>query len=146
MTKLMQEVLTKDSKIIILEIIKNSPDVILLNGDLGAGKTTFVGEFLKTHFQNEFEQSNFMSPTYSILNEYLFNQGQVLHYDLYRLKPNELDIEEVTEMVSDALITFIEWPKKIPFLKESLLEDFKVLDLEIEVKNTDRYFKLHFLN
>ena len=56
-------------------------DVIVLSGELGAGKTKFV-EGILTHFGLENEIS---SPTFTIVNEYHNDQIDIFHFDLYRL-------------------------------------------------------------
>ena len=56
-------------------------DVIVLSGELGAGKTKFV-EGILTHFGMQEEIS---SPTFTIINEYHNNKIDIYHFDLYRL-------------------------------------------------------------
>lgn len=94
-----------------------SPGVVLLNGDMGAGKTTFVGKVAE-HFGIESEVS---SPTFSIIQEYLSSSSErVIHMDLYRLK-NAQEAEDIG--VEDYLYSgdwcFIEWPDRL----ESLLPE-----------------------
>lgn len=57
-------------------------NILLLKGNLGAGKTTFT-QFLLKNLGSEDEVN---SPTYSIVNEYTTPKGKVYHFDLYRLK------------------------------------------------------------
>jgi tRNA threonylcarbamoyladenosine biosynthesis protein TsaE len=82
--------------------------ILLLKGNLGAGKTTFT-QFLLKKMGSEDEVS---SPTYSIVNEYQTPQGKVYHFDLYRLK----NIDEVydigiEEYLDNAFLCIIEWPE-----------------------------------
>lgn len=82
--------------------------VLLLKGNLGAGKTTFT-QFLLKNLGSSDEVS---SPTYSIVNEYATPKGKVYHFDLYRLK----NVEEVydigiEEYLDDAFLCVIEWPE-----------------------------------
>lgn len=82
--------------------------ILLLKGNLGAGKTTFT-QFLLKKLGSEDEVS---SPTYSIVNEYQTPQGKVYHFDLYRLK----NIDEVydigiEEYLDNAFLCIIEWPE-----------------------------------
>ena len=56
--------------------------ILLLKGNLGAGKTTFT-QFLLKKFGSQDEVS---SPTYSIVNEYDTPKGNIFHFDLYRMK------------------------------------------------------------
>lgn len=83
-------------------------NILLLKGNLGAGKTTFT-QFLLKKLESADEVS---SPTYSIVNEYNTPQGKVYHFDLYRLK----NIEEVydigiEEYLDNAFLCIIEWPE-----------------------------------
>lgn len=82
--------------------------ILLLKGNLGAGKTTFT-QFLLNKLGSEDEVS---SPTYSIVNEYSTPKGKVFHFDLYRLK----NIDEVydigiEEYLDNAFLCIIEWPE-----------------------------------
>ncbi len=82
--------------------------VLLLKGNLGAGKTTFT-QFLLKNLGSSDEVS---SPTYSIVNEYSTPKGKIYHFDLYRLK----NIEEVydigiEEYLDNAFLCIIEWPE-----------------------------------
>ncbi|WP_185287359.1 tRNA (adenosine(37)-N6)-threonylcarbamoyltransferase complex ATPase subunit type 1 TsaE [Chryseobacterium lactis] len=83
-------------------------NILLLKGNLGAGKTTFT-QFLLKNLGYE-EEVN--SPTYSIVNEYSTPKGKVYHFDLYRLK----NIEEVydigiEEYLDNSFLCIIEWPE-----------------------------------
>ncbi len=73
-------------KDIVNQIIPNlQHNILLLKGNLGAGKTTF-SQFLLKELGSSDEIS---SPTYSIVNEYDTPKGKVFHFDLYRLKSVE---------------------------------------------------------
>jgi len=83
-------------------------NILLLKGNLGAGKTTFT-QFLLKNLESEDEVN---SPTYSIVNEYNSPKGKIYHFDLYRLK----NIEEVydigiEEYLDNAFLCIIEWPE-----------------------------------
>lgn len=83
-------------------------NILLLKGNLGAGKTTFT-QFLLKNLDSEDEVN---SPTYSIVNEYSSPKGKIYHFDLYRLK----NIEEVydigiEEYLDNAFLCIIEWPE-----------------------------------
>ena len=86
-------------------------DIVLLIGEMGVGKTTFV-RYLINEFQkkNNLDLTEVTSPTFNILNEYQIEDINIKHYDLYRLKEfdeiNNLGILEDTE---NSLI-LIEWP------------------------------------
>ncbi|AZA75908.1 tRNA (adenosine(37)-N6)-threonylcarbamoyltransferase complex ATPase subunit type 1 TsaE [Chryseobacterium indoltheticum] len=83
-------------------------NILLLKGNLGAGKTTFT-QFLIKNLGSKDEVN---SPTYSIVNEYNSPKGKIYHFDLYRLK----NIEEVydigiEEYLDNAFLCIIEWPE-----------------------------------
>jgi len=60
----------------------NKGDIIILTGDLGAGKTKFTQGFLSFYdLENEVS-----SPTFTIVNEYLKNDINIYHFDVYRLE------------------------------------------------------------
>lgn len=83
-------------------------NVLLLKGNLGAGKTTFTQVLLK----NLGSEDEVNSPTYSIVNEYSTPKGKVFHFDLYRMK----NIDEVydigiEEYLDHSFLCIIEWPE-----------------------------------
>ncbi len=82
--------------------------VIAIEGDLGAGKTTFV----KTIVAHLGSTDPVTSPTFSIVQEYETPIGMIFHFDLYRIE----SIEEVLALdfesyLDTARLTFVEWPK-----------------------------------
>jgi tRNA threonylcarbamoyladenosine biosynthesis protein TsaE len=80
-----------------------TPLVVLLNGEMGAGKTTFVSRVLKSVLPNVVVQS----PTFTIINEYAPN---VFHADLYRIKSGaELLNTDFFEILYGDNVFFIEW-------------------------------------
>jgi tRNA threonylcarbamoyladenosine biosynthesis protein TsaE len=87
------------------------PVMILLNGDVGAGKTTFVRELLKS-----FGVKNVSSPTFALHHEY---QGKfkIDHFDFYRLANEaELDSTGFWDLMEEKeAFIIIEWPEKIKF-------------------------------
>lgn len=82
----MQEIICQDeyqTKIFASNLagILKKGDVIVLSGELGAGKTKFV-EGILTHFEM---QDKISSPTFTIVNEYHNDKADIYHFDLYRL-------------------------------------------------------------
>ncbi len=83
-------------------------NILLLKGNLGAGKTTFT-QFLLKNFGSDDEVS---SPTYAIVNEYDTPKGTIFHFDLYRMK-NADEVEDIGihEYLDNAFLCIIEWPE-----------------------------------
>ena len=95
--------------------------VILLEGDLGSGKTTLVkgiGEGLEI-------QETIDSPTFTLINEYLDGRLPLYHVDLYRLQKQEtasLYLEAYWQGVEFPLgIMAIEWAERLPYLPDQPL-------------------------
>ncbi len=86
-------------------------DVVLLEGNLGSGKTFFVKALLKN-----FGVSNANSPTFAIVNEYSNGELKFYHFDFYRInKEYELYDIGIEDYISDEnAITFIEWADLFP--------------------------------
>ncbi len=99
--------------------------VFLLQGDLGAGKTTLTQAFCK--YLNV--EDEVVSPTYTIINEYLTSSGKpVYHADLYRLNSLQEAIETgIEDYLFSNCYCFIEWPKII-----SDILPFKFVKLDIQ--------------
>ncbi len=89
-------------------------EFVLLYGEMGVGKTTFVKYFIN-EFQkiNNLTQTEVTSPTFSLLNEYQVKDIRIKHYDLFRIN-REKDINNLDIFEKDnKLITLIEWPQLI---------------------------------
>lgn len=99
------EIESPDSLGLISEYIqKKYPDgiVVLLKGDLGAGKSTFVKNFVKMRNPS----ATASSPTFSIVHEY---DGDIFHYDLYRIGSEEFINRGLAEMLEEKGYHFLEW-------------------------------------
>ncbi len=84
--------------------------VIAFYGEMGAGKTTFIHEVCRKMKV----EGNLSSPTFSIINEYLLQNGAIIfHLDLYRIKNLQEAIDAgVEECLYSGKICFVEWPSK----------------------------------
>ena len=100
-------------------------NVVFFYGEMGIGKTTFIKYLINIiQKENKLEQTEVLSPTFNLLNEYQINKININHYDLYRLKSaQELKNLELFEN-SKSLITLIEWPQIIKEKPENLIELF----------------------
>ncbi len=84
-------------------------DILVLDGELGAGKTTFARGFVK-HFGINPEHVS--SPTFTLMNVYKGGNETVLHVDFYRiLESDDIFFEEFSEMQENA-VSLVEWGKK----------------------------------
>lgn len=97
------------------EVLKQNPEkIILFNGDMGVGKTTFIKALSKALGVKDATSS----PTFSLVNEYEAENGKlVYHFDVYRLK-NEAEAYDmgIDEYLYSGEWCFIEWAEKIPSL------------------------------
>ena len=110
-------------------------DVVLLTGDLGAGKTTFVGGALESLGYKE----HVISPTFNILKCYFDTKPNIFHIDAYRLENQNIDIG-LEEFIEGEGVTFIEWPEFIaPLIPSKHLEISikRLSDSEREIVVTD---------
>lgn len=116
----------QDWQKVVTEILPNlQHNILLLKGNLGAGKTTFT-QFLLKNLGSTDEVS---SPTYAIVNEYNSPKGKVFHFDLYRLKKIEEAYDfGIEEYLENAYLCVIEWPE----IYEEELVDFPHHEIKIE--------------
>ncbi|MBN9313405.1 MAG: tRNA (adenosine(37)-N6)-threonylcarbamoyltransferase complex ATPase subunit type 1 TsaE [Chryseobacterium sp. 39-10] len=82
--------------------------ILLLKGNLGAGKTTFTQFLLKALGS----QDVVSSPTYAIVNQYHSPKGKIFHFDLYRMNSiDEVYDIGIDEYLEGAVLNIIEWPE-----------------------------------
>ncbi|UFX83148.1 tRNA (adenosine(37)-N6)-threonylcarbamoyltransferase complex ATPase subunit type 1 TsaE [Candidatus Absconditicoccus praedator] len=100
---------------------------ILLNGQLGAGKTQFVkgvANFLKI------DESKIQSPTYSYMHEY---EETLLHIDMYRLEtPEDMIQKGILEKIEEYKWICIEWPKFQEYYQDNEFLSIDIRKLENE--------------
>jgi len=116
-------------------------DIVLLQGDLGSGKTTF-SRFLINQLQskNKLPMSEVTSPTFNIVNYYEVkkNNLQVAHYDFYRIKKfKELENIGFLHQIQNFL-SIIEWPNLIM----KAIDQYLVISFFLNSKTDERKIKL----
>ena len=106
-------------------------NILLLKGNLGAGKTTF-SQNLVAELGSKDEVT---SPTYTIVNEYHSPKGKIFHFDLYRMKTvEELYDIGIDDYLEEGFLNIIEWPD----LYEEELEGLNYHEMIIENKGDYR--------
>lgn len=113
-------------------------DILALEGDLGAGKTTFTQGFCQALKVSDYVTS----PTFTLINIYN-GQLPIYHIDLYRLNDPQdaLDIGIESYLPSADGITLVEWANKFP----SILPD-ALLSIKISYENeTIRHFSIQYI-
>ena len=92
-----------------------SGDIILLHGDLGAGKTVFSRAVIRNLCQDK--TMDVPSPTFTLVQTYESERGTIWHFDLYRLS----DISEIYELGWEEALTggivLVEWSERLGHLK-----------------------------
>ena len=106
-------------------------EVLLLKGDLGAGKTTFSKYFI----QKLSTVKEVTSPTFNIVNIYEGKNFPIYHYDLYRLKSKEELYELGIEEAFKIGITLIEWPE---YVENIILDDQIIIYFKHNKKTQQR--------
>lgn len=105
-----------------LSHLPRAPQMLILRGDLGAGKTTLVKGIAAG--LGAAAESDVTSPTFTLVHEYQRvsesasqRAGKLYHLDLYRLeKERELDALGIDEMQLGGALVLIEWGEKFPSL------------------------------
>jgi tRNA threonylcarbamoyladenosine biosynthesis protein TsaE len=104
--------------------------IVLLSGEMGAGKTTLIKQFCQfLGIEDEVR-----SPTFSLVNEYESNIGPVYHFDLYRIR----SVEELYDIGYEdyffsGYLCLVEWPE---MASEIIPENH--ISVRIRVENDQR--------
>jgi tRNA threonylcarbamoyladenosine biosynthesis protein TsaE len=98
------------------------PKVVVLRGDLGAGKTTLVKGIAEGFIAASHDDVT--SPTFTLIHEYRGPTASLYHIDLYRIDtPRELETLGLDDLMTDKSVLLIEWGEKFPrFQKERDVE------------------------
>lgn len=111
-------------------------NILLLKGNLGAGKTTFTKSLVKALGSDD----NVDSPTYALVNEYHSPKGKIFHFDLYRVDDiAELYDMGIEEYLDSGFLSIIEWPEiyeedldGIPFHEIKIENNLGIREVEFQ--------------
>jgi tRNA threonylcarbamoyladenosine biosynthesis protein TsaE len=89
--------------------VAQSPLVVTISGELGAGKTTLIQAICRGYGVHE----EVTSPTFAIVHRYTSKRSPVIHVDLYRLS-GESDLANLgwDELMAEDALILIEWPER----------------------------------
>ena len=128
----------EDMSLMAKEIMSNLQQypIVLLKGELGAGKTTLVQMICKNMGVDE----QVTSPTYTLINEYTTNNHKkIYHFDFYRIeKEDELGQIGFYEYIDSNNICLIEWPQ----IAEKYIEDMPYMEINIHKKHEGREIEI----
>ncbi|RAX55276.1 tRNA (adenosine(37)-N6)-threonylcarbamoyltransferase complex ATPase subunit type 1 TsaE [Helicobacter sp. 16-1353] len=98
--------------------------IILLYGDIGAGKTTLIQKYARFIGLNDCVTS----PTFSLMNEY---SGKIFHYDLYNRSQDDLLALGILDLLEEEGIHFVEWSNEsLQKILESAFLDIKFIKIK----------------
>jgi len=102
------------------------PKLVILSGDLGAGKTTLIKGIVEGFHAASVEDVT--SPTFTLVHEFRAPQADIYHIDLYRVDtPRQLETIGIDDLLGPRSVLLIEWGEKFErFRKE------KDVDITIE--------------
>jgi tRNA threonylcarbamoyladenosine biosynthesis protein TsaE len=110
--------------------ILTAPRVVVLRGELGAGKTTLVKGWLSV--LGAAGEEEVTSPTFTLVHQYHSLKGPVFHLDLYRLETEKelaaLGFEEMAE--EPGALVLVEWGEKFPSILERADAEVAMAHLE----------------
>ncbi|WP_297456627.1 tRNA (adenosine(37)-N6)-threonylcarbamoyltransferase complex ATPase subunit type 1 TsaE [Persephonella sp.] len=114
-------------------------EIILLQGNLAAGKTTFTRYLVSSIDPSVEDEVN--SPTFSIMNEYETSKFPIYHIDLYRVKDFDF-----TDVLGNGIV-IVEWAEKKLKNELSQYTNLPVIFIKIYVENDEiRLFDIDFIN
>src|SRR5436853_7383607 len=115
------------------------PKIVLLRGDLGAGKTTLVKGIAQA-FQAA-EEEDVTSPTFTLIHEYRGPAATVYHIDLYRVDTQrELETLGLDDLMTENSVLLIEWGAKF-----ARFEQERDVEIALErISDTERRISVHF--
>ena len=113
------------------------PQLVVLTGDLGAGKTTLIKGIAEGF--GAAKQEDVTSPTFTLIHEYRAKDVTVFHVDLYRVDtPREFETLGIDDLIGDRSVLLIEWGEKFArFQRER--------NAEIRIERVSEYERKIFL-
>ena len=109
--------------------------IFYLKGNLGSGKTTLVREVLKCLGWS----SPVKSPTFSIMEEYIIDDIDIYHADLYRLKTlNDFEMIGFEPNFRKRGVLFVEWPEILDSFSQAI-----EIEINIDIKGQYRIFSFN---
>lgn len=112
-------------------------DVLLLRGDVGAGKTDLARKIIQNRMELNGKIEDVPSPTFTLVQTYEVGDMEYIHADLYRLSHSDEVFELGLERGFDHAICLIEWPDRLGTITP---ENALGIDISIIDENT-RAFK-----
>jgi tRNA threonylcarbamoyladenosine biosynthesis protein TsaE len=89
------------------------PKIVVLRGDLGAGKTTLVKGIAEAF--HAAAEEDVTSPTFTLIHEYRGAEALLYHIDLYRVDtPRQLETLGLDDLIAENSVMLIEWGEKFP--------------------------------
>jgi tRNA threonylcarbamoyladenosine biosynthesis protein TsaE len=115
------------------------PKIVVLRGDLGAGKTTLV-KGIAQGFEAA-EEEDVTSPTFTLIHEYRGPAATVYHIDLYRVDTQrELETLGLDDLMTENSVLLIEWGEKF-----ARFEQERDMEIALErISDTERRISVHF--
>lgn len=119
-----------------LASVVRAGDILLLSGDLGAGKTTWTQGFGRGLGVTD----QITSPTFTLLRNHPGRELELLHADVYRLDMLQEVVDlGLTELVDDAAVAVVEWGD---LAAPALPADYLAVTIELGDEDDDRTFTL----
>jgi tRNA threonylcarbamoyladenosine biosynthesis protein TsaE len=116
-------------------------DVLCLSGPMGAGKSTFARAFIRARSKNP--ALEVPSPTFTLVQMYEHHDGNIWHFDLWRLTGPEA-LEELAWDEAQAGIVLVEWPERLgaqmPLNSLSIAISLNPAGREIRLQGDSRWF------
>lgn len=112
----------------IFPYLRIHPAVVLMFGDMGAGKTTLVREFMYwLGFKGRVK-----SPTFTY--EIVYEDMKISHVDLYRISQNTVDIlDEILSRLEEGYLVFVEWPSRLGENIKGIFNKYPVIEVYIDI-------------